>query len=160
MKLRRPHALTIVLLLSIALVLTVLGWEIFATPAILEARISPTGATIRVTPPGGPAQHYRRGDEVRAHFDYCKHWDLPVHVTAWLEVDNALYEVRPEYQRLPVGCHYAEIGFLSIPTSLSVESTRAGGEGRARIHARHVYQLNAFRTITYDYYSDYFWIDS
>lgn len=147
--------LHLVVLAGVAGLTCALMFSVFATPTILEARPLGQAAEYQITAPDGGAVHVRRGDPLHAVFRYCKYDDLPVTVNAWIEVSHALYEIVPEWQRLPVGCHTMSLGFARVPASLPIESTASW----ARLRVKHTYRVNLIREVTYDFVSDYFWIE-
>lgn len=153
------HAISVVLVLAIAGGFGYLGWEVLGTPDVLVVRPAANGAAYRIVGADGGTLHARRGGVLHSTLQYCKFHDYPVHVTAWIEVAAALYQLVPDFQRLPLGCHTAVVAFARVPASLSLESTALAGAGLARLRVRHVYTMNVLRSRSYDFVSDYFWID-
>lgn len=141
----------------IAVSFAAIFWLVLAPINVVDVHYNPIGNAFSIGS-GNDSVHVSRGEQLAARISYCKEDFAASTVRAWIEIGDKLEEINSDWAVLPPGCHNSVLTVAPVPPSLSIESTRVGGEGHARLRVAKYFRIRG-QTYNYTLFSDYFWID-
>ena len=106
-----------------------------------------------------PGKRVARGEAVQLYVDYCTTRQDAPRMDVLIEQDGRAILFLPQYPASSIGCHKAVVSLVTIPKVIAIESTSAGGSGKAKLQIALRYRINALREIQYNFTSDEFIID-